>query len=89
MTNEVDNALDVLVKNIIDSTNKQTNSYDISFISVIKSVNENGTYTVLDRTGSERTVKCVVPTLDLSVGKNVWIKIPSGNLNKMHIYGVV
>ena len=82
-------AVELLVKNIIDSTNKQTNSYDISFISVIKSVNENGTYTVLDRTGSERNVKCVVPTLDLSVGKNVWIKIPSGNLNKMHIYGVV
>lgn len=89
MANEVDNALDVLVKNIVETINKQNNSYDISFISVIKAVNTNGTYTVLDRTGSERNVKCVVPTLDLSVGKNVWIKIPSGNLNKMHIYGVV
>ena len=88
MTNEVDNALDVLVKNIIDTVNKQNNSYDISFMSVIKAVNTNGTYTVLDRTGSERNVKCIIPNLKLSVGKNVWVKIPCGNLNKMHIYGV-
>lgn len=51
-------------------------------------MNDNGTYTVLDRTGTERKVKCVVPSLPLTVGKNVWVKIPCGNLNKMHIYGV-
>ena len=61
---------------------------DITYKSVIKAVNNKG-YVILDRGGSERTVKCCIPNLELKVGQSVWVKEPMGRLTDIHIAGVV
>ena len=60
---------------------------DRTYKSVIKSINKKG-YVVLDETGSERTVQCCIPNVELRVGQYVWIKEPMGKLNDLHICGV-
>jgi len=60
---------------------------DITYKSVIKEITPKG-YVVLDRTGSERTVKCAIPNIELSKGQNVWVKMPQGQIKDMHICGV-
>lgn len=62
---------------------------DKTFPSVIKQKNTDGTYVVLDDSGGERKVKCCIPDLDLKVGQRVYVKIPSGSLQNIHICGVV
>lgn len=62
---------------------------DRTFPSVIKQKNTDGTYIVLDESGGERKVKCCIPNLDLKVGQRVFVKIPLGNLQQIHICGVV
>ena len=91
MGNDVNLAVDILVKNIVKAVREgqQNVSVTQSFQSVIKQANSNGTYVILDQSGQERIVKCCIPGLELKVGMNVWIMIPQGNLNKMHIYGVL
>lgn len=44
---------------------------------------------ILDRTGSERIVKCCIPGIEFRVGQSVWVKEPMGKLNDIHICGVV
>ena len=61
---------------------------DNTFVSVIKKVNPNGTYVVLDESGSERTVKCCIPGVDLRVGQRVYVTVPSSDLKKIFISGV-
>ena len=61
---------------------------DRTYKSIIKGINKKG-YVVLDRTGSERTVKCCIPNIEFRVGQSVWVKEPMGNLNDIHICGVV
>ena len=61
---------------------------DHTFISVVKKKNANGTYVVIDDSGSERTVKCCIPNISLNVGKRVYVKVPMGKLSNMHICGV-
>lgn len=62
---------------------------DQTFVSVVKHINPNGTYTIQDISGADRNVKCAIPNVELKVGKNVWVKIPRGNLNQMHICGIM
>ena len=62
---------------------------DRTFVSVVKQVNLNGTYVVLDETGGERTVKCCIPNLDLKVGQRVYLLLPLGDLKHLHITGIV
>lgn len=61
---------------------------DRTYESVIKDITPKG-YMVLDNTGSERTVKCSIPDLKLRKMQRVWVREPMGNLNKLHICGVV
>jgi len=61
---------------------------DRTFPSVVKEINRKG-YVILDETGNERTVKCAIPNVDLKVGKHVWVKVPCGKLNQIHICGIV
>ncbi len=61
---------------------------DRTYQSVIKRITPKG-YVVLDEAGNERTVKCCIPGLELKVMQRVWVKEPLGNLNKLHICGVV
>ncbi len=61
---------------------------DRTYRSVIKRIDKKG-YVIIDRTGSERTVKCCIPGIELRPGQSVWVKEPMGKLNDIHICGVV
>ena len=61
---------------------------DRTYESVIKEITPKG-YVVLDDTGSERTVQCCIPNLNLRKMQRVWLREPMGNLNKLHICGVI
>ena len=61
---------------------------DRTYRSVIKRVDKKG-YVIIDRTGSERTVKCCIPGIELRPGQSVWVKEPMGDLKGIHICGVV
>lgn len=48
----------------------------------------NGKYVVaID--GTNHTVKCAIPNLELKVGQSVWVKIPNGDFGGKHICGVM
>ena len=80
---------DEILKTIHYALEKNNMYYDKTFVSVVKEVNSNGTYVINDTTGSDRTVKCAIPGITLHVGQNVYAKIPSGNINRLHICGVL
>lgn len=61
---------------------------DRTYKSVIKRITNKG-YVVLDDTGSERTVQCCIPGVELKVGQGVYVKEPMGDLRNLHIVGVV
>ena len=61
---------------------------DRTYQSVIKRITPKG-YVVLDETGSERTVGCCIPGMELRVMQKVWVKEPMGDLKGLHICGVV
>ena len=61
---------------------------DRTYESIVKEITPKG-YVVLDNTGSERTVQCCIPNLNLRKMQRVWVREPMGNLNKLHICGVI
>ena len=61
---------------------------DRTYRSVIKRIDKKG-YVIIDRTGSERTVKCCIPGIELRPGQSVWVKEPMVDLKGIHICGVV
>ena len=61
---------------------------DRTYESIIKGITPKG-YVVLDSTGSERTVQCCIPGLELRIGQRVWVREPMSNLKKLHICGVI
>lgn len=61
---------------------------DRTYKTVIKRVVKNG-YVITDETGSERTVPCCIPGLELRKMQRVWVREPMGNLKKLHICGVI
>jgi len=61
---------------------------DCTYESVIKEITPKG-YVILDRYGSERTVQCCIPGLELRKMQQVWVREPMGNLKKLHICGVI
>lgn len=79
---------DEILKAIQFAIDKQTINCDKTYKSVIKNITPKG-YVVLDESGGERTVKCCIPNFDLRVGQHVWIKVPMGKLQDIHICGVV
>lgn len=60
---------------------------DKTYKSVVKRVTTKG-YVILDLTGSERTVQCCIPGVELKAGQSVWVKEPMGDLKGLHICGV-
>lgn len=82
-------AVDVLVNKIIAVVDKKISklSHDKTFPSVVYGVNADGTYTIV-KAGQKYNVKCAIPGLQLGLGSNVWVKIPSGRMQDMHICGV-
>ena len=82
------NISDEILKAIKYAVDKQTINCDKTYKSVIKAINTKG-YVILDDAGSERTVKCCIPNLDLRVGQRVWVKEPMSSLKDIHICGLV
>lgn len=81
---------DEILKAIKYAVDRKAVNCDVTYKSVIKTVNSKGKgYVILDRSGSERTVKCCIPGLELKVGQSVWVTAPMGKLSDLHIVGVV
>lgn len=83
-------AIDILTKTILYAIKKNQGNlkFDKTYKSVIKAITPKG-YVILDRGGSERTVKCCIPGIELKVGQSVWVKEPMGDLKGIHICGIV
>ena len=79
-----------IIKSIQIIVDRKLSNYkaDKTYKSVIKNISPKG-YVILDESGSERTVKCCIPNLDLKVSQPVWIKLPMSSLKDIHICGVV
>ena len=75
------------IQTVVDNSLGNCKS-DRTFKSIIKNVTPKG-YVILDETGSERTVKCSIPNIDLKINQSVWVKIPRNQLNDIHICGVL
>lgn len=60
---------------------------DRTFKTVIKKITPKG-YVILDESGSERTVKCCIPNVNLSAGQMVWVKAPMGDVKGMYICNI-
>ncbi len=80
-------AADEILKAIKYAVERQKINCDRTYKSIIKGINKKG-YVVLDRTGSERTVKCCIPGIELRPGQSVYVKEPMGDLKGLHICGV-
>lgn len=79
---------DEILKAIKYAISQQELKADRTIPSIIKSVNSNNTYTILDDSGQERNVKCSIPGLELRVGMNVWVTVPMGKVGMMFVSGV-
>ena len=79
---------DDILKAIKYAVDRKAINCDVTYKSKIVNVNKKE-YVILDRTGTERTVKCCIPNLDLKVGQSVWVKEPMSYLSCAHICGIV
>lgn len=81
------NIADEIIKTIKYAVDRKTINCDRTYKTVIKKVVKKG-YVILDETGSERTVKCCIPGVELRTGQVVYVKMMRGQLKDMHICGV-
>ena len=81
------NLSDEILRTIKYAIDRKKINCDRTYKSVVKGINTKG-YVILDSTGSERTVQCCIPGIELRVGQSVWVKEPSGRLKDIHICGV-
>lgn len=79
-----------ILKSIQELIDKSIGNYkaDRTYQSIIKRITSEG-YVILDSTGSERTVQCCIPGLELKVMQRVWVKEPMSEIRNLHIVGVV
>ncbi len=84
-------AVNLLVSQFISAIKNHEHRYDKTFISVVKEIsikNSITVYTIQDESGVERKIKCAIPNSRITIGQNVWVKIPCGNIEKMFICGI-
>lgn len=82
------NAVEMLAEQIVKLIKTHEHKYDRTFVSAVKSINKDSTYTIMDDGGVDRNVKCAIPDAVLKTGQYVWVKVPCGRLEDMHICGV-
>lgn len=82
------NIADEILKTIKYAVEKKAINCDRTYQSVIKRITKKG-YVILDQSGNERTVQCGIPNVELRPGQSVYVKEPMGNLNELHICGVI
>ncbi len=80
--------IDMLAKEMAKLIKTHEHKYDRTFVSAVKSINKDSTYTIMDDGGVDRKLKCSIPDAVLKIGQYVWVKIPCGRLEDMHICGV-
>lgn len=83
----MNNISDEILKTIKYALDRKTANCDRTYKSVIKRVIPKG-YVIIDETGSERTVPCCIPGIELRAGQSVWVKEPMSDLRNLHIVGV-
>ena len=78
-----------LLKTIQIMINRTLRNYkvDRTYRTVIKRIDKKG-YVITDETGSERTVPCGIPNIELRPMQSVYVKEPLGNLNELHICSI-
>lgn len=78
-----------LLKTIQIMVNRTLKNYkaDRAYRTIIKRIDKKG-YVVLDQAGSERTVPCCIPGVELRPMQSVYVKEPMGKLTELHICGV-
>lgn len=81
-------AVAMLAKEFVNLIKTHEHKYDRTFSSAVKSINNDSTYTIMDDGGVNRNVRCAIPNAALRIGQYVWVKVPSGRLEDMHICGV-
>ncbi|MCX4343122.1 MAG: hypothetical protein OSJ53_04420 [Kineothrix sp.] len=86
--NEDIKAANMLARQIAAIVKNHGHKYDRTFASAVKSINKDSTYTIMDDAGAERKVKCSLPNAALKTGQYVWVKVPCGRLEDMHICGL-
>ncbi len=79
---------DMLAKEMAKLIKSHEHKYDRTFSSAVKGINKDCTYAIMDDGGVSRNVRCAIPNAILRVGQYVWVKVPSGRLEDMHICGV-
>lgn len=84
----MNNIADEILNTIKYALNRKEANCDRTYKTVIKNITKKG-YVIIDETGSERTVPCCIPGLELRVGQYVWVKEPMGDLKGLHICGVI
>ena len=82
------NAVEMLADQIVNLIKTHEHKYDRTFASAVKSINNDSTYTIMDDEGVNRNVGCTIPNAVLRIGQYVWVKVPSGRLEDMHICGI-
>ena len=81
-------AIAMLAKEFVNLIKTHEHKYDRTFASAVKSVNKDSTYTIMDDGGVDRNVRCAIPDAVLKIGQYVWVKVPCGRLEDIHICGV-
>lgn len=79
-------AVEVLKNEILKAVKNLSPTGDRTFKSRVTALLKDR-YTIIDEFGAARNVPCAIPSSDLKAGRNVWVKIPCGDLSKMHICG--
>lgn len=82
------NIAEEILKTIKYAVDRKAINCDKTFKTAIRKVTPKG-YVITDLAGSERTVKCSIPGIELKTGQIVWVKEPMGDLKNLHIVGVV
>lgn len=85
---DYEKVLKIVAEQVSKAVEAKTKSlyYDRTYGSVVKGICKNGKYQVIHN-GQLYEVKNALGT-NLKVGQSVWVKIPCGHFNQMHICGL-
>lgn len=88
---EATEAIDVLCNVMLQAIQKRNEiaGYDRTFQSVVTAINGINAYTIIEAGAEIKNVPAYVGGQKINVGNSVYVKIPSGNRNKMHICNVI
>ena len=83
----MNNLADEILNTIKYALDRKESDCDRTYRTVIKRIDKNG-YVITDLTGSERTVPCCIPNVELRPMQSVYVKEPMGDLKGIHICSI-